>query len=40
MFYGIVTMAHAHEILRAWISEVLLSHPGPMAIAMRQRAKF
>ena len=33
-------MTHAHDIVRAWISEVLLSHPGPMAIAMRQRAKF
>lgn len=33
-------MTQAHEIVRTWISEVLLSHPGPMAIAMRQRAKF
>jgi len=33
-------MAHAHDILRAWIGEVLQNHPGPMAIAMRQRAKF
>ena len=33
-------MTHVHNIVRAWISEVLLSHPGPMAIAMRQRAKF
>jgi len=33
-------MTHAHDVLRAWISEILLSHPGPMAIAMRQRAKF
>lgn len=33
-------MAQAHDIVRAWISELLLSHPGPMAIAMRQRAKF
>ena len=37
---GIVTMAQAHDIVRTWISEVLRSHPGPMAIAMRQRAKF
>lgn len=38
--YDKVTMTHAHDIVRAWISEVLLGHPGPMAIAMRQRAKF
>jgi len=34
------TMTHAHDIVRVWISEVLQSHPGPMAIALRQRAKF
>ena len=33
-------MTQAHEIVRAWIGEVLVTHPGPMAIAMRQRAKF
>ncbi len=33
-------MGQVHDIVRTWISEVLLSHPGPMAIAMRQRAKF
>jgi hypothetical protein len=29
-----------HDIVRTWIGEVLQSHPGPVAIAMRQRAKF
>ena len=31
---------HAHDTVRNWIAEVLKSHPGPMAIALRQRAKF
>lgn len=33
-------MAHVHDIVRAWLREVLQNHPGPMAIALRQRAKF
>ena len=28
------------EIVRVWIGEVLRGHPRPVAIAMRQRAKF
>jgi hypothetical protein len=29
-----------HNIVRTWIADVLKAHPGTMAIAMRQRAKF
>ncbi|MDP6547092.1 MAG: hypothetical protein QGH60_24210 [Phycisphaerae bacterium] len=29
-----------HNIVRTWIADVLKAHPGVMAIAMRQRAKF
>jgi hypothetical protein len=38
--YGIATVADVHNIVRTWIAEVLHEHPGPMAIALRQRAKF
>lgn len=33
-------MSDTHNVVRAWIAEVLQQHPGPMAIALRQRAKF
>lgn len=33
-------MTEAPSIVRQWIADVLQEHPGPMAIALRQRAKF
>lgn len=33
-------MIEAHDVVKNWIAEVLRGHPGPVAIAMRQRAKF
>ena len=34
------SVAEAHDLVRQWISEVLRGHPRPLAIALRQRAKF
>ncbi len=35
-----MTMSAVHDMVKDWIADVLKANPGPVSIALRQRAKF